>query len=97
MALNHRRTRRFATRSCNPVARGPPSSRAQLSLHTVVGVTLERNMRILFRHPRVERVVKKYIRQERTDNPALRCSFLAADNLPVFAYSRRFEPPFDVD
>jgi len=41
------------------------------SWHTIVRISLERNVRISSRHPHVERVMHEQIGQQRTDHPRI--------------------------
>src|SRR5262252_1042397 len=63
----------------------------------VVRVSLERNVRTGPRHPHVERVVQEQIRQQGTDNSALRRSCRARDDAAVLHLYRRLQPAFDVE
>ena len=63
----------------------------------VVRVALEWNVRIGSRHPHVERVMQKQVRQQRTDYTSLRRSCGARNNAAVLHLLRRFQPALDVE
>src|SRR5262252_2965180 len=49
----------------------------------IIGITFERDARMVPPHPPVERVMKKEVGQERTDDPSLRRSSLPADKTAI--------------
>ena len=65
--------------------------------HDIVRITLERDVRIRLRHPRVERMMQEDVRKEGTDDPALRRAFGAGHARPVRSFGGRFQPALDVE
>src|SRR5271163_1734426 len=59
---------------------------------SVVGISFERDGRILPSHPTIERIVKKEIRQHRADDSPLRAASLSANQGPIRHAHRRPEP-----
>src|SRR5262249_12019506 len=62
-----------------------------------VRVPLERNVRIVSRHPRVERIVQEQVCKERADDPTLRSSRCARHDAAVLHLHRRLQPALDVE
>src|SRR3990172_2000058 len=62
----------------------------------IIGVTLERDVRILPPHPHIEDVMEKKIRQDGADNPALWRPFLPRDEASIRHLHRCLQPSFDV-
>src|ERR1700680_1928492 len=58
---------------------------------------LERNVRRGPRHPHVERLVQKQVRQQGTDDTTLRRSRCPRDDAAVLHLHRRLQPALDVE
>src|SRR5215467_7946730 len=63
----------------------------------IVRVPLEWNVRIVSRHPRVERIVQEQVCKERADDPSLRRSRCARHDAAVLHLHRRLQPALDVE
>src|ERR1700745_2299745 len=63
----------------------------------VVRVPLERDVRKVPRHPRVERVMQEEVCQQGRDPPALRRSRYARHDTAVLNLHRRLQPAFDIE
>src|SRR5690349_6585370 len=63
----------------------------------IIGIALEGDARMVPPHPHVERVMEKEIRQEGTDDPALRRSSFPADEAAVRHLNGRSQPSFEVE
>src|SRR5271165_4756568 len=64
--------------------------------YRIIGIALEGDARMVPTHPHVERVMEKEIRQEGTDDPALRRSSFSADEAAICHLNRRSQPSFEV-
>jgi hypothetical protein len=62
----------------------------------IIGVALERDVRMIPSHPVIERIVEKEIRKHGTNDRPLRRSFLAANQRPIRHQDGRFQPPLHV-
>ena len=62
----------------------------------IIGIALEGDARMVPTHPHVERVMEKEIRQEGTDDPALRRSSFPADQAAIRHLNGRSQPSFEV-
>ncbi len=65
--------------------------------YRIIGIALEGNARMVPTHPHVERVMEKEIRQEGTDDPALRRSSFPADEAAIRHLNGRSQPSFEVE
>src|SRR5215469_8196541 len=63
----------------------------------VVRIPAPWEVRVCPRHPEVERVVHKQIRQNRTDDTPLRGAARTLNNRPILAFHWRPQPSFDVE
>jgi site-specific DNA recombinase len=62
----------------------------------IIGITLERDGRMVPLHPGVERVMQKEIRQDRAHNPTLWRSSLPRDEAPILHLYGCLQPTFNV-
>src|SRR5205814_3783154 len=63
---------------------------------SIIGVSLERDVRVLPLHPTIERIVKKKVSQYRADYRALRGSSFPADQGPVRHAHGCLEPSLNI-
>ena len=63
----------------------------------IVRITLERDVRELPRHPHIERIVQKQVRQKRRDDPTLRRPGRARHDAAVLHLHRSLQPALDVE
>src|SRR5262245_33357651 len=63
----------------------------------IIGIALERNVRILPSHPCIERIMQKEIRQDRAYDPTLWCASLPRDEASIRHLYGGFQPSFDVE
>ncbi len=64
--------------------------------NSIIGIALERDVRMVPLHPHVERIVEKEVSQDRANHPTLRRPSVSADKAPVRHLHRRFQPSLDV-
>jgi len=58
--------------------------------------TLKWNLRIMFLHPPIERIIQKEICKQRTNYPSLRCPFIPMNQAAIFQLRQGLQPSFDV-
>jgi hypothetical protein len=63
----------------------------------IVGIPFERNGRMVPRHPNIERVMQKEIRQDWADNPALWRASFPRNEASIRHLHGRLQPSFDVE
>lgn len=63
----------------------------------IVGIPFERNGRMVPRHPNIERVMQKEIRQDWADNPALGRASFPRNEASIRHLHGRLQPSFDVE
>src|SRR5713226_10375761 len=63
----------------------------------VIRVALERDVRKSSRHPYVERIMQKQIRQDGAYDPSLRSSRHSRHDVAIFQLDRGLQPAFDVE
>jgi len=63
----------------------------------IIRIALEWNVRVISRHPHVERVVQEQVRQQRADDTSLRRPRRARHDAFIFQLHRRLQPAFDVE
>jgi len=63
----------------------------------VIGISLERDVRIVPLHPRIEGIVQEQVRQQRAGDSALRRAALPRLQAPVRHLHRDPEPALDVE
>src|SRR4029077_19071582 len=63
----------------------------------VIRVALERDVRTPSRHPHVERIVQKQIRQDGAYDPALRSSRHSRHDAVIFQLDRSLRPALDIE
>src|ERR1700751_502739 len=64
---------------------------------TVIGIPTPGKVGICPRHPKIERVMHKQIRENRADDTSLRRAACTLYRCAVLAFHWRFQPPFDVE
>jgi len=93
-SIHCRRSARFATFI---TSQRPSLCGALAVTNGIVRVPLEPNVRIVSRHPRVERIVQEQVCKERADDPTLRRSRCARPDAAVLHLHRRLQPALDVE
>src|SRR4030095_1815960 len=63
----------------------------------VIRVALERDVRKGFRHPHVEHIVQKQIRQDGAYDPALRSSRHSRHDAAILQLARSLQPALDIE
>ena len=77
-------------------AKGDVVIRRQVT-NDVIRVALERDVRKRSRHPHIERIMQKQIRQDGAYDPSLRGACRARHDAAVLHLHRSLQPAFDVE